>query len=1207
MLALVEDFGAQSFADSDNMPENKINWTGTDITRLGLYRRKKDLLRFDVFPFIALYIYVLHGLLFESRSRFVGWTLLFTSISLHVLTFLLQYWSLKVKVWVSLNRIDEVDVESLTKEPIFVFVAPKAHRGKPELIPLSCSEHGLHFSFQKTKYLYCASRQSFDHASFPLDLPLHEYSIASASELKKWGTANLRLFKYGKNSLIMPIPSFWHLYKDHLLAPFFVFQVFSIILWVFEDQWQYSALTLSMMLVFEATVCQARLRSLRELRGLRNRPRNYFVYRNMNWTNINSSEILPGDLVSIDRGRDESDVVPCDLILLSSNVVVDEAMLTGESVPTLKESTASLSEIATYENLSMEVKHKNHILFGGTRVLKVEQNSEDEPNRSMKTPDGGALCLALRTGFGTSQGELLKTIMYSTEAVTANSREAAYFILFLLMNALAASAYVLYHRYSEDSDVRYKLLLRCILIVTSVVPPELPMQLSLAVNSSLIALAQTEVFCTEPFRIPHAGKIDVCCFDKTGTLTRDDFNVIGVACPSSSLSPEEEFLLKSPHDSSSNAQLVMAACHSLIHVDGRLVGDSLELAALDAVEWNYGRTETCFPKRRGAGSMACRIIRRYRFSSELQRMSVIVQVSGEVTDNRVLTKGSPEAIRLLLRSVPDGYEMNAQSLTRRGMRVLALALKNLDDVARVSDLSKVSRSEAESDLEFAGFVCFESPLRLDSRKVVRKLVRSSHHVIMITGDSTLTATHVAMQVGMVSKPVLILEGSNSTGSDSLEWVSAKTGKRKKRFDLQKVAVLSADFDLCVSGPALREAGLNSFATREIAKHITIFARVTPTQKEIIVTALNDSGLWTLMCGDGTNDVGALKQAHVGVALLSSVNTQPDVKQVEGTSSLELRSSNRGQTRLRKRSNANRQQSGVSKSKQRFTRSPTTASDGHNQSTNHAAWPSFEDADLDQAPLVKLGDASIASPFTSRRLTVDSCVSVIRQGRCTLATTMQMYQILALNGLIQAFSLSVLYLEGVSFGERQMTVTGICLAFAFFMISRSKSLKKLSPEKPPTSIFAPALFLSLLAQVLVHVSVLWMSMQFAKQYESVQAVPDAKFQPSVFNTVVFLVSAMQQVAVMAVNYKGRPFMEGLSDNKGLRYSLLFVSGIVLICTLEVLPEINQAMQCAPMPSFDLQLRVIGLCMIDICLSWVFDFVIRALMTPKARKKIEPGAE
>ena len=1205
-------------------------WTGSSIASISLHRRAPIVTRLDALPFAALYIALFSFVWAYSVTSFVMYGMLATCVTLHVLAFLMQHWSVKARAFMSWITVKSIDPDQVEKGIVYAQVQPREHKGKSEMIQVKMDEKGhVYFEFQKRIYEFNAQQNTFEKILYPTQLRLSDYKAAARASNGLSGEHLLHaITRFGSNKLEMPSPTFAELYKESLLAPFFIFQVFCIFLWMLDEYWKYSLMTFGMMLIFEATVVFGRLRSLRELRGMRNPSRTIHAFRNKKWAPISSLELLPGDIISIGRGKHVSHVVPCDLLILSGAAVVNEAMLTGESVPLMKEAVPSATSTDSDEALDIAGNHKNHVLFAGTRILTHTPGVVNNSTPSAKAPEGGCVCYVLRTGFGSSQGKLMRTILYSTESVSANSGEAALFILFLLVFALAASGYVLYHRYTEDAEGRYKLLLRCVLIITSVVPPELPMQLALAVNTSLVALVRAMIFCTEPYRIPYAGKVDICCFDKTGTITTDAIKAAGVALAPDQVQEAsktentdlEEYPVIPVHEATIDPALVLATCHSLVYVDNEIVGDPLELAALESVQWMFGRSGTCFPKRGGSSVASGTILQRFRFASKLQRMSVIANVAGAATmaGPRVLVKGSPEAVGKLLSGgiLPDKYKETARRLARGGMRVLALAHKELNPEMTASELTSIDRETAESDLSFLGFVCYECPLRPDSRKVIRMLKKSNHSVCMITGDATLTAAHVATQVEMCTKSILILDHSEANPG-SLEWFSANSGKRKKRFSMENIPALAKDFDLCVSGPALQRAIDSDKQMKDMLKHITVYARMSPDQKEHVLTSLKESGLVTLMCGDGTNDVGALKQAHVGVALLSTIEA-PDSRgpSKNGNLGTQTVAGNRqagGTTKTEKRKNlrqrkkpsktpvvANEQRAEESEKKESRKLTPQEMQLEAYKKKVEELTGSLGESD-DGPPLVKLGDASIASPFTSRRMTIDCCISIIRQGRCTLATTLQMYQILALTCLISAYSLSVLYLKGIVLGDKQMTITSFVLAIAFFMVSRSKPLKKLSPQRPASSVFAPELFFSLLGQFAVHVGALVVSMRLVEPYLPPDYKPkiDEEFAPSLLNTVVFLLSIAQQISVFVLNYTGRPFMQGIYDNKPLFNSLLTAGAILFVCTTEISLDLNEFMELVPWPSFDLQWKIAGVIVGDLVGAFIFDRLATLLFKPRVR--------
>jgi cation-transporting ATPase 13A1 len=167
-----------------------------------------------------------------------------------------------------------------------------------------------------------------------------------------------------------------------------------------------------------------------------------------------------------------------------------EAMLTGESTPQRKHAMDVAKSAGNKVGLDdVNTIDKTHVLFAGTRVLRAEFN----PGAGVKVgkpPDKGCVCVVVRTGFGTTQGELVRTILHTGERVTADSKECGVFIGILLLFASAASFVVALHGFRDPTRNRYRLFINCVTILTSVIPPELPMEMSIAVNTSLIALAK---------------------------------------------------------------------------------------------------------------------------------------------------------------------------------------------------------------------------------------------------------------------------------------------------------------------------------------------------------------------------------------------------------------------------------------------------------------------------------------------------------------------------------------------------------------------------------------------------------------------------------------------------------------------------------------------------------------------------------------------
>jgi len=766
----------------------------------------------------------------------------------------------------------------------------------------------VEFIFQYRKYAWNRKAGCFLQIRPDCHAPLASYAKAP-----RYGDKNgdkrvkAALQDFGMNQLDVHVPSFTELLLQRLRSPMTCLRAVDTILTLSEG-FPFLALQGVVMTLWSwwtsAKSSLAHIKRVRKevMKGAETAGM-LIAYRAGEWKEVAVTSVVPGDVIGLPTGLKEA---PVDCLLLKGDIVVDEAILTGESLPQMKKPLGVKGSSDNETALDMEGQHRSHVLFSGTKIIRIEEGTEAWPSFIPSLPSSQprvkVVGVVLRTGYHSTQGELLRMIDLRSGKVQSDSPEAVYIIAAMSFVSLACAVGIAFNGVSAGRS-SYKIVMQCIRILSSGIPFYLMDSFGDTVARGVDELAlKAHVVCTEPYRVPLAGRVDTCLFDKTGTLTTEHLFLQGVVIPLEGQRSDGKPAYQLPNLTSLDAQMVLGACHSLVDVDNKLAGDTLELSALDGVGWTYNATTNVAKPKRLNEKSPVTILRRHDFSSALQRMSVLVQE--EDGTKRALVKGSPEAIWELLRrsSRVDKawYDSTYKSMASDGTRVLALAWKP------VTEKGAYERELLENDLTFVGFAGFRTRIRDDSRSSILHLRRAGVETAVVSGDSLLTSLHVAREVGIVRmedhlttirlsgkdlkkskkskklnavldkphRPVAILDlwpgkGKKRLNIPQLAWVSEDGKRRIAKFKGWRVGQLAESYELCTEGVCLAQALKESPEMAQYLHHIRVYARMTPGLKETVVRFMKSAGKRTvLMCGDGANDVGALKQADIGVALLT---------------------------------------------------------------------------------------------------------------------------------------------------------------------------------------------------------------------------------------------------------------------------------------------------------------------------------------------------
>ncbi|KAK0175752.1 hypothetical protein PV327_009479 [Microctonus hyperodae] len=997
----------------------------------------------------------------------------------------------------------------------------------------------LTFSCKKLRYVWDAERSEFMKL-IGLDIgvltsTLHQMPGLSSQE---------QLFRrcvYGNNRIVIPVKSFITLLGLEVLNPFYVFQIFSFCLWIADDYYYYAIVILLMssfgigLAVFQTRKNQLKLRSTIQSSDVAT------VMRDRTTGKIESvpaERLVPGDILVIPP---HGCLMPCDAVLLTGNCILNESMLTGESVPVTKTPLPSNNEII------YDIKeHARHTLFCGTKIIQTRYFGGEK-----------VLAIVVRTGFYTSKGGLVRSIMYPPPVDFKFEQDSYKFVILLAFIASIGVIYTIVTKVIRNVTIG-RITLEALDLITVVVPPALPAAMTVGRLVAQSRLEKKRIYCTSPRAINVSGSIDCICFDKTGTLTEDGLDMWGVVSVA-----EGKFQVYTKDIKTlpaSNILFGMVTCHGITIIDNQLVGDPLDLKMFESTGWSLEEPDVSdnskfsmmfptivrpsknskllqtphhelismgiSPARQSSilsevenlslnniatsdaelaeQGLEIGIIRQFTFTSSLQRMSVITRTLG-ASSYDLYCKGSPEMISSLSKpdSVPSNFASILEEYTSEGYRVIALGHKTLNRLT-YAKVQRISRDVAESELTFLGFVILENRLKPETTPVIEALNRAQIKTVMVTGDNILTALSVARDCDMLNPEIPVILVTASMQQNQLKphlYFSRNNGPQSPMSPNGHNSIISEMTDLnSITSLEINESG--SFDKNIPNNGINYLSDDVRTMNRYVFALTGKT--WAII-------------KHHYPELLPQITTRGAI--------------------FARMSPDDKQQ--LVQELQSLGYYVAMVGDGANDcGALKAAHTGISLSDT---------ESSVASPFTSRETNISCVLSVIREGRAALVTSFGIFKYMAAYSLTQFISVMLLYdiesnLTDIEFLYIDLFIISI---FAFFFGRTHAYDGPLVKTPPLTSLLSLSPILSLFLQMIIITIFQSLSLWHLRTNEwfepfNISATEDSENDGCLENYTIFIVSTLQYITLAIVFSKGHPYRKSIFTNYGLLASSILMT-------------------------------------------------------------------
>ncbi|CAI2734752.1 unnamed protein product [Schistosoma spindalis] len=1107
---------------------------------------------------------------------------------------------------------------------------------------------------KKLKYIWNFESEKYELLECWDKRPYHEVLNAPALTTDRIET---RRSLYGINKIDVRLTPIIRLVLNGCLTPFHCFQVFSCVIWYCVEYEIYATCIIVfsvISLIFQVYELRKNERALKRTVCVSSKVGVCRRYDGKDdFRLVDSTELVPGDLIAIPSS---GCLMQCDAVLLMGNCIVNESSLTGESLPITK---IPLSD-GQYENTTFDFRScSRHILFSGTSVIQTRGDMNKR-----------VLAVVIRTGFMTTKGELVRSIMFPKPMKFKFTQDVYQFLGALCGVALVSLCVTIYLMYWNKKELYY-IILRPLDIVTIVIPPVLPVAMSVGIVFAQRRLRNHGIYCINPSVMNVCGVINLTCFDKTGTLTEDGLDLWGVV-------PNRDGVLEKPEFEPSKLDYgplieCMATCHSLTQIDGVLSGDPLDVKMFQSTKWEFieviSEDQHNFdlvisaivrPKDDECGDASKKIpyeigiVRQFPFSSSVQRMSVITRTLNE-SQFHIYTKGAPETIEVLCRrdTIPTNFHSNLLEFTREGFRVLALAWRPIK--ASYLRIMRISRDRVEHNLLFLGLLVMENRLKPESGPVIKTLRQANIRPVMVTGDHMLTSLSVARDCEMIDEldRVVIVTArpppcpGNEFTSDVLNEnqpipvpnIGFSTEKNPSNIQDVTNAGNNQNFsnDLINSLVQFHYAeDLNRPVTEVATTNIQLKRNLTKTDNRETSKQSFSKRLKT------TFNIGRLQspsKAFTGSLTVGDVINNIDPKDIENRADFEkglYRSSTENRHSLSiqmiDRPNFHLALSGKTWSViqehypwlipklvvkgtvfARFSPEQKAQVVEALQSVGYFVSMCGDGAnDCGALKVAHAGislseaEASIASPFTSKKQNISCVPMLIREGRCALVTSFGMFKFMAGYSLIQSFSIMLLFVVGSNFSQWQylhcdfVIITTLGLTFGY-----THAYPHLSAEPPTMRLLSMVTMTSLFGQVIIDFVIqtaAFILIRLQSWYMPLYSYSNISEYRTYESTSVFIVSTYQYIILAIAFSKGAPYRKSFLTNYAFLLNILVCFVLSLYLTTYPANWILELLQLVRIPSIWFILILHSMVLANFMASYIVESIVDGVSFQRRIRRI-----